>query len=431
MNVFEAVKQDDVAYVKRLLDAKEAAVNALEPETEKSLLMIAAEHGHKTMVEMLLKEGADVGYADSQGGNVLYYGKNFKPEDAELVAIIQNAINDSLVEILQSSANSKAKVEWVTWWLDAGLDFNYKVPQKALRLGLPANIILRLLTQGDIVKSSEFGELFRTALRQYSSDDQVAIIELLIKKGMDLNSPINNGYGGQYKNALDFVMHNAGTLELYEILLKAGANPNQSNENCYMPLMTCANDLQIITLLLKHGADPLLDTVLNYSDYKKTNSLDYLFLAKIKNGYAYAYKAQLKIMLAAAVLKLYDSNDPLVMAVALVQLENIKMLTDISSLKLQDRSDEDCNTLEQSLEKALAADKFLQKYESNDPQITKCLTELHAALRERLSEKEAPKKGWFSWLGREEYKPLSSDAGVEEEPLRSLTDAKNNPLKPS
>ena len=76
----------------------------------------------------------------------------------------------------------------------------------------------------------------------------------------------------------------------------------------------------------------------------------------------------------------------------------------------------------------METNKFLKKYESNEPQITKYFKELQTALRERLSEKEAP-KGFLSWFGMG-YKPLSNTADDYDE-RRTVEQAKKNPRKPT
>jgi ankyrin repeat protein len=59
MSLFEAVEKADVEAVQLLLLKNDAVgINALNSEGE-SLLMIAAKQGHKEIVQLLLRNGAD------------------------------------------------------------------------------------------------------------------------------------------------------------------------------------------------------------------------------------------------------------------------------------------------------------------------------------------------------------------------------------
>jgi ankyrin repeat protein len=439
MDIFEAVKKGDIAYVKQSLDAKEAAVNAKQPGTEKTLLMLAAEHGQMPMVHLLLREGAQVGYADLEGNNVLINAKNLKPKNSELVAKIQQAINEDLVNVLKSSdVNNDEKIKWLSYWREDDLAFNYKVVLSAIQAQLPEKDIMEFIEHANIVADDAVAELFRNAVAsRYSLKCRIAIIKLLLKNGMDLNSPII--LSGYNKNTpLDLVMRShiatKTSLELSKFLLNSGANPNVSAYDNKLPLMIYCGDLDKIKLLLDAGADPLLVTERSIwldgrNSYIECNSLDYV--SNRMKYYGSGYQPSVKLMAQAAALKLYEDNGPIALAVAKGQLEHIKMLTDISGLRLQDRSDADCHDLEESINKALEVDEFLKKYESNDPQITKCLTELQTALRERLSEKEAP-KGFLSWLTGKGYKSLSADTDAYvNEPRRTLEEAKQNPRNKS
>jgi ankyrin repeat protein len=59
MSLFEAVEKGDIEAVQLLLLKNDAVgINALNSEGE-SLLMVAAKHGHKQIVQLLLRNGAD------------------------------------------------------------------------------------------------------------------------------------------------------------------------------------------------------------------------------------------------------------------------------------------------------------------------------------------------------------------------------------
>jgi hypothetical protein len=59
MSIFEVVESGDVEKVRAILSNTEGVgVNTPSPEGE-SLLMIAAKNGHKEIVQLLLKYGAD------------------------------------------------------------------------------------------------------------------------------------------------------------------------------------------------------------------------------------------------------------------------------------------------------------------------------------------------------------------------------------
>jgi ankyrin repeat protein len=157
-----------------------------------SPMLGAAQAGSLEIVKLLISKGADPNKRTTMGATAL------------------------------SIAVSKNNIEMVDLLIDAGANFT--------RGGDPGHKEFSILT---------------VAL----ASKQIKMVEHLLKRGANPNG------GSGLPLAFAIMMKNTKSMEL---LIKKGANVNFSGKNGFRPLMTAVveGDKEVISLLLKHGADP-------------------------------------------------------------------------------------------------------------------------------------------------------------------------------
>lgn len=114
-------------------------------------------------------------------------------------------------------------------------------------------------------KASEqdYADLFNAV-----ENGHVSIVEDIINRGVDVNRMWNGGYALNVQGDVDRDI----SREIYNILIRAGANVNARNDNGNALLNRAArdNDTVLVRLLLEKGADPDL---LGYTDETSLHSL--------------------------------------------------------------------------------------------------------------------------------------------------------------
>uniref|UniRef100_A0A6C0C4B3 Uncharacterized protein n=1 Tax=viral metagenome TaxID=1070528 RepID=A0A6C0C4B3_9ZZZZ len=218
----KAVKSGNIGKVKQLLfkedadpNIKDILFNGRNKKKGNTALIFAAQEGHKEIVELLIKAGADPDMTDIYGTTALMASCKF------------NAVND-----------------------------NYNLD------------IIKLLLKGDVNINLQ-NEMDETALMIASEHGNTGIVEILITAGANLD--IQGGSNGD--SAL--IMASDGLPEIVKLLLDAGANINL--ENAYgdtaLTMATESRNLDCIILLIdaaeREGLNPLDDPQLQeiYADY--------------------------------------------------------------------------------------------------------------------------------------------------------------------
>ena len=170
----------------KLLIEKGADVN-VKNEDGKTALTLASRYGHLEVVKYLVENGADVNSKENDGDTALYYAKT-------------EEIKEVLRKAEEKSANSGKDTLNSKQLVNAVLDGNFEKVQLLLKKGV------------DINSKDEDGD---TALMIASSEGHLEIVKLLLlRKGADVNIKNNDG-----KTALDL----AKTKEIKDLLRKAGA----------------------------------------------------------------------------------------------------------------------------------------------------------------------------------------------------------------
>nr|XP_014349854.1 PREDICTED: ankyrin repeat and SOCS box protein 14 isoform X3 [Latimeria chalumnae] len=209
-------------------------------------LFLAVEHGLMDNIQFLLLNGSDPNSKNEEGDSPLVAGANVLSEASDCVSIIFEAAG---------SGNPDA----ISLLLDYGADANvpkytghlpihraaYRGHYLALKKLIPT-------TDFDAIKDSGISPVHSAAAGSHSQ-----CLELLLKQGFDVNfmlhPRVRRGYNDQRKSALYFAVANNDVYSV-QLLLNAGALPNQDPVNCLQVALRMGN-YELINLLLRHGAN--------------------------------------------------------------------------------------------------------------------------------------------------------------------------------
>lgn len=202
---------------------KKTSDNAKNP----TALMIAAQNGDLAELKRLLKSGAKIDETDADGKTALFYA----------------ILNDEIFAV-QTLIAAKANVNHVAKGKATPL-------MTAARFGRDQMIPLLLRSGVKINEQDKFG---KTALMWAAEADIETVNELL--KGKP-NLHLNDEKG---ETAIVQIINKGGfnTKEIVAVLLKNGANPNDSDANKNNTIRIAAKTKQdnLFVLLLKAGANP-------------------------------------------------------------------------------------------------------------------------------------------------------------------------------
>ena len=159
----------------------------------KTLLCLAAEHGHERMVKLLLDKGADVNAQDGEYGNALRAASARGHETVVKLLLDRNANVNAQGRrygnaLQQASAKGHKAV--VKLLLDRGADVNaqgrrYDNALQAASAGGYEAVVKLLLDKGADVNAQ--GRRYGNALRAASARGHKAVVKLLLDKDADVN----------------------------------------------------------------------------------------------------------------------------------------------------------------------------------------------------------------------------------------------------
>ncbi|KAJ5302288.1 hypothetical protein N7508_007151 [Penicillium antarcticum] len=191
-------------------------------DTKNQALFLAAEEGHKGMVEMLLESGSNINAKDSNGSTALDF-----------------AVSGAHVATVELLLFQKANVNST----DSGGNI-------ALHWAATHEPITRLLLKfGALVNTKNCAG--QTALFWTAQDSSPAVARLLLESGADSDLTDKNGATALHIAALQ------GHEQIAALLLQKGANPNIQDKDGWTPLYGAAvqEHATMVSLLLGNSGD--------------------------------------------------------------------------------------------------------------------------------------------------------------------------------
>ncbi|XP_061474280.1 ankyrin repeat and SOCS box protein 14 isoform X2 [Rhineura floridana] len=192
-------------------------------------LALAAQNGHTEILELLLRKGANVLSQASDCASILF------------------------------EAAGGGKPNAVSLLLECGADAN--VPKHSGHLPIHRAayrghfLVLQILVP--VTDSTAIKESGISPVHSAAAGGHPQCLQFLLKSGFDpnfmLHQRIRKGYDDERKSALYFAVSN-GDINSAQLLLEAGALPNQDPVNCLQVALRIGN-YELISLLLRHGAN--------------------------------------------------------------------------------------------------------------------------------------------------------------------------------
>ncbi|TRX94161.1 hypothetical protein FHL15_004929 [Xylaria flabelliformis] len=243
-------------------------------------LLRAVENGHRTVVQLLLDQGAD----PELRSHVSWRTPLSPAAENGHVAIVQVLLDrgadleseDSSGQTPLSRAATKGRVTVVQLLLDRGADLESEDNNGLTPLSWTAEnghiaVAQLLLERGANLETKDDNGL--TPLSRAARNGHSAVVQLLLDRGADLESEDNNGL-----TPLSWTAEN-GYIAVAQLLLERGANLETKDDNGLTPLSRAARNghFAVVQLLLDQEAD---------LESKDNNGLTPLSLAAIRGHVA-------------------------------------------------------------------------------------------------------------------------------------------------
>jgi len=270
---YEAIRQDDLATIRTLL--REEGVNTRDAQGQ-TPLMLAAAYGSVEAVRVLVAAGADV-KASSGGGLTALHLAADDPAKTRLLldaGADVNAVSQLGRTPLLVAASVSVGADVVRQLLAKDADVNVADTSGVTPLIAAANADNRevadiLLARGaDVHARAKTGQP-STALMAAAINGNVALVRTLLSRKTDVTivsaDRTANVKNGPVRYGTITALHAAvtgGSLDVIELLLKAGASVDAMDARGMTPLMwaiaTDRSNPRIVRLLLAHHADARL-----------------------------------------------------------------------------------------------------------------------------------------------------------------------------
>lgn len=169
-------------------------------------------------------------------------------EVRELVDSAAAGKTQKVLQLLNAGVNVNARLEKD----DSELSGNTALMAAASRGH--SSLVEELIKRGADVNLKHYSG--KTALMSASGNGDVATIKALLRAGADVNATVVSPHGGEL-TPLTFTINTDHTqrFEVARILLEAKAQINPKGRFITSPLMHALEDLEMVQLLIAHGAD--------------------------------------------------------------------------------------------------------------------------------------------------------------------------------
>ncbi|KAL0939532.1 uncharacterized protein CTRU02_206142 [Colletotrichum truncatum] len=214
-------------------DMEESCRVELPDESGRTLLSIAAEHGHISIAKLLIDKGANVNARDKHGRTPLWWAVMYKQEDfVEFLASAVQILDDCLENSDSSEDEEFGAMDQGYSRLVAEIDIYDKKGDTPLICAVQnghEHIARTLLLAGaDIHASTRNGQ---TPLHRAVASRSESLTKLLIEKGADVHRKDKSGQMPIHISTL------CGSRRMTKTLIQAGADVNCSNGAGETPLI--------------------------------------------------------------------------------------------------------------------------------------------------------------------------------------------------
>ncbi len=248
-----------------------------------SPLHLAAQHGFRGVIETLLAHGADVNAKTLSGAIPLHFAAANGFKSIAEVLLANGADPNALASQVRSTASqnfagtplhiaaARADDSLAGLLLTNRADVNALDDQGltplhvAAERGSLAVAALLLAHSADVnAKKSVPSQMGATPLVYAVNANQKDMVTLLLKDRADPNAPFDSTGAFPVPQGKNFtpllIATHRGFADVVDLLLASGADPNLKDANGYSPLFASlttdsANALRLVTALLDHGAD--------------------------------------------------------------------------------------------------------------------------------------------------------------------------------
>lgn len=217
----KAVANGDLREVRRLLAA---GYNINELGENGPPILLAIQNGHHVIVQELLDHGADLSLQSEKNGETL----------------LMIAVRAGNMDLIRQTLAKGTDVNAISHKGESALHLAAK--------GNHTEILQLLLDHGANVNIK--GYLGTTPLFAAAQAGQSENLKILLQHGADIHIKTLQG-----NSALSPAIHSKNT-EVVKLLLENGIEVNERLESGFYPLYEASNNVEIMELLLDHGADP-------------------------------------------------------------------------------------------------------------------------------------------------------------------------------
>jgi ankyrin repeat protein len=291
--------------VKFLLEQKDTA--------GRTVLHLACIQGNEKMIDIVLQHSPETQLLDNDNHTPLYYAIEGKHTDAITVLKEKGAKLSDDEQKVKEEAEEKAAILLILKSNDLSLDNTGKALCWAVRND-QLDVIKWLIHKGG-ANLGKNGYYTNTPLHLAAERGYVAVAEVLIKAGANVNEKTTDKYG---YTPLHSAVRN-GETAVAELLIKSGANLNAKNNNEDTPLHIAAwrRETAVAELLIKSGANLNAknnneDTPLHIAAWRRETAVAELLVksganvnAKNKNGKTPFEEVDVKFGVNDCLLKLY------------------------------------------------------------------------------------------------------------------------------